>query len=377
MKKKLNILFLCSWYPSRVHPENAIFVQRHAEAANSINNVSVVHIISDANNVKNIEYSFSKTNGLQTYIAYLKPTKNKITKVFRYFKAYKELRKLVRNIDVIHVNHGFPLGLFAIMENLTSRIPFVSSEHWSGYKAPLNEKINFFQKKALKIIFKRASFICPVSENLKDSMIEFGLNAKYKCVPNVVDTKLFTPNLNLSNSSQFEITHISNMVNEIKNVQGILNVISRLEKKIPNIKFNLIGNNNHSYTQQIEELNIKCINITNFLNPEEVAEFLRKSDVFVLFSNYENLPCVILESFSCGTPVISTNVGGIKEYFPKEFGRLISPKDELALENELLNYYEQDKTIPKEKMHSYCKDNFSFYTIGKKFSEIYHQTLSK
>ena len=44
---------------------------------------------------------------------------------------------------------------------------------------------------------------------------------------------------------------------------------------------------------------------------EEVATAMRRADAFVLFRRYENLPCVILEAWSTGLPVIATEVGGV------------------------------------------------------------------
>ncbi|MCB4234228.1 glycosyltransferase family 4 protein [Kaistella anthropi] len=63
---------------------------------------------------------------------------------------------------------------------------------------------------------------------------------------------------------------------------------------------------------------------------QEVSEKMRASDCFVLFSDYENFPCVLLESLSTGTPVIATKVGGIPEVVNEKNGILISnSKDEL------------------------------------------------
>ena len=53
--KKLNVLFLCSWYPNRDNPTLGNFVQKHAEAANRENNITILSIISSPN-VKSTEF---------------------------------------------------------------------------------------------------------------------------------------------------------------------------------------------------------------------------------------------------------------------------------------------------------------------------------
>ncbi len=45
--KRKNMLFLASWYPNRVIPGNGIFIRKHTEAVALIQNVYVLHIITD------------------------------------------------------------------------------------------------------------------------------------------------------------------------------------------------------------------------------------------------------------------------------------------------------------------------------------------
>jgi len=83
--------------------------------------------------------------------------------------------------------------------------------------------------------------------------------------------------------------------------------------------FNLIGDDPSRYKKEISNLKIdpENIKLIDQIPHREVASILQSTDLLLMFSNYENLPCVILEAFACGVPVISTDVGGIKEYFPE------------------------------------------------------------
>jgi len=96
LAKKLHILFLSSWYPTRVSPTRGDFVQRHAEAVATLHKVTVVHIISDKSLRGKIEFSEFKKNKITTKIIYIPYTKNRIFKFILFFKTYiKTIKKIV------------------------------------------------------------------------------------------------------------------------------------------------------------------------------------------------------------------------------------------------------------------------------------------
>lgn len=49
MNRKLHVLFLNSWYPSRISPKNGDFIQRHAETVSIKHKVTSIHVITDSN----------------------------------------------------------------------------------------------------------------------------------------------------------------------------------------------------------------------------------------------------------------------------------------------------------------------------------------
>jgi len=110
LTKKLHILFLCSWFPSKEYPTNGDFIQRHAEAISLKHNVSVLHIVSSKKIAKTTIKKDIDAN-LTTYVGYVKHTENSILKAIRFYKTYIQILRLIGNYDVIHVNTLYPFGI--------------------------------------------------------------------------------------------------------------------------------------------------------------------------------------------------------------------------------------------------------------------------
>lgn len=375
MKKPLHILFLAGWYPSRVTPEAGDFIKRHAEAVSLKNDVTVVHIKSDPNSRKKIEIEAYTKNNVRTLIAFVKPSSNAITKLFRFIKAYEILLKKVGNYDIVHLNKLYPAGIIAVFLNIFKKKKYIISEHFHIYHKPFNEKIGFVEKQLSKIITKRAAYVCPVSDNLGSAMQAFGLKGNYHKVPNVVKTDVFYPKENKP-KEPFKLLHVSSMAS-LKNVDEILKVVAEFQKNNADFVFYLIGRDSNKYEKLAKSLKIKSdkIKFIDQIDQKALSEYYRKSDVFLLFSSIENLPCVILESFSSGTPVITTNVGGISEYFPEKYGYLIEKGNKKQLLDRILKIQNSSERESATSMHAYVEKNFSSNTIATTFDKLYRESI--
>lgn len=371
--KKLHILFLCSWYPSKASPTNGDFIQRHAEAVAMLHKVSVL-FITTLPGIKNVQYESTEKDNLTTHIVYIPHQKFGIMKWVFYFKYFFNLLKKIGQFDIVHLNRLYPFGVFALYLKFIRRKKYIISEHWSGYQYPNNLHIHFFEKIISKFITENAAYVCPVTNHLAKEMQKFGLKGNYSPVPNVVDTDLFLPVTHHNTHPVF--IHISSLSDEIKNISGILNTFGQLKKILPQFTLYLIGGNKDNYQTLLNSLNFEPHQVIflEHLPHQEMVKYLQHSDLFVLFSRYENLPCVILESFSCGVPVISTDVGGIKEYFPDGFGKLIPVNDQDALVEELL-HFQKKKWADKNEMHSFAEKHFSKNAIANSFHALYLKTI--
>jgi glycosyltransferase involved in cell wall biosynthesis len=69
-----------------------------------------------------------------------------------------------------------------------------------------------------------------------------------------------------------------------------------------------------------------------------VALWLGAADVFVLASDFEGCPNVVLEAMACGRPVVATKVGDVERMVPPLAGILLDdPNDCTALADALIS----------------------------------------
>jgi glycosyltransferase involved in cell wall biosynthesis len=213
---------------------------------------------------------------------------------------------------------------------------------------------------------------------LGEAMKKIGLKGNYKTVPNVVDTNLFQPEFSEKTSDIKKIVHISSLDDKQKNVSGIIKVINQLSKQRNDFELHIISDGD---SRELKELanSFHLLNIKIFFHGKksssEIAAFLKDAAFLLLFSNYENLPCVIAESFAAGVPVLSTEVGGINEYFNTKLGILIKPEDEIGLFSAMNEMIDKHTEFDKNYLHNYAKENFSYEIIGKKLFNIYKEVL--
>ena len=367
-----NVLFLSSWYPSRVHTTLGNFVRYHALAASKYNSINVLYIVAD-DNVKDYEIKYFQDHELKTTIVYFK---RGIFKYLNYFVAFtkgfhfvKEKNKL--KFDIVHMNIMHPGIWQALYLKWRYKIPYVVSENWHGFQDLAKYNLSFLEMKLIKIGFRFSSVISPVSKQLKNCMINANYQAKYQIIPNVVDTDKFHIGELDTNKNNFTFLHVSTLDDSIKNVSGIIDAFEKIKHK--NMVLKIIGDGPVDWIiKKVSTLKTKnTVVVESEKTHDQIAEEMQKADVFVLFSNIENLPLVLIESISSGTPFIATKVGGIPELFNNELGRLVDAGSIDQLLSEMNFMVENPDFFNPSRIRSFAIKNYSNEEVGKKFNDLY------
>ena len=369
------ILFISSWFPNKLEPTNGNFVQRHAEAVSLLHDVEVLHAIGDFNQKEKFVFDDEMINGIRTLIVYYKNSKNPLQNFLRRMKAYQLGFKKMQKPDLVHGNVLHNNLLFAVYLKKKFGIPFVVTEHWTALREINRNKLPFQKKMIAKFIGNQSSMLLPVSKDLEKGLKSLPIKTKMKVVPNVVDDTVFKPKT--SENEKITFIHVSSLIPR-KNPEKIIEAAINLWEKGFDLNLKIGGDGDiKPLMNQIEKSSFRDkIEIFGELTISEVAEKMKNADCFILFSDDENQPCVIAESFASGIKVISTNVGGISEFFPDNFGILLEKVDVKLLEEAMIKVLNSELNSSKKEISHYAEQTFSKQKIAEKFSEIYNQVLS-
>lgn len=383
--KRIKVLSICSWYPNETNPTLGNFVQKHAQAASKYNDVVSLSIFPSIKDTK-IRLVENKGETFSEIVVYYPKKEGKPTlwNRFRNFLAHRKAFKLgyrsIKSIfdkpEIVHLNIIYPLGIWALYLKWFKGIPYVITENSTGLHVGSDHVYPKHILKLCKFIIRRASLLLPVSQDLKNNMQKLSPKSEFAIISNVVDEEIFKYE-NETNVDQKTLIHISTGNDAHKNISGILSCISKISDSRRDFKLQIVSDGDIDYAKE----KVKSLNIEDIVmfyptkTTSEIADMIRKSSALLLFSNYENFPCVIAESMMLGKPIISTDVNGIPEHVHPEYGILVAKGDEIELEKAIMGFLDNKFHFDSNEIHSYAFKHFSYQEVGKSFDRVYRKVL--
>jgi len=151
-------------------------------------------------------------------------------------------------------------------------------------------------------------------------------------------------------------------------------IIDNLKDK-ENILFLNVGNhtpiqskNNVEYVKQI-------------IDPKQINLYYNATDVLLFTSVSENFPLVILEAMSCGLPIVSFDVGGVKEVLEHKINGFIAKYKDIDSLEEGINYiFSLDESQKFEMLQNSTKKIKEHYSLDKMidaYMNLYEKIINK
>lgn len=270
--------------------------------------------------------------------------------------------------QLVHANFWMS-GMVAMTIKKFMKIPFVITFHALGIVRAMHQKeADKFPKRRIfiekKIVNNADRIIAECPQDEEDLKVHYlATDGSLEIVPcgfnpsefNTVSKSHAREKLGLDMSENI-ILSLGRIVPR-KGIDNIIQSLKYLKNTTANIKLLIVGGDsdplNDSTKEEVNRLKriaadehvLENIQFVGPKQPHELKYFYSAADVFISTPWYEPFGITPLESMACGTPVIGSNVGGIKyTVLDGETGFLVPPKEpsilaektNMLLENKLL-----------------------------------------
>ena len=298
--------------------------------------------------------------------------------------ACRILREAIKDdICVIH-SHGYKGDiLVGLVKWAYPKIPLVSTIHgWTSMGG--GRKISVYEWLDSRML-KLADAVVLVSNEMvkNENMRKFG-NMEHTVINNGIQPIVPNPNLVDDEVRRFcaggtVIGSIGRLSPEKGHV-FLLRAFHRILQEGGNAKLVLLGDggSRSSLEAEIRTLRLE----SKVLLPgykDGGCNYLPLFDLFVLPSLTEGLPVTLLEAMSCGTPIVSTRVGGIAEALENgEAGLLVEAGDIDELKEAIWTLYRNPELGKKLALKAkvIVEQRYSAETMARRYLGVYERVAA-
>lgn len=283
-----------------------------------------------------------------------------------YLKNYPLLQRKIKSVrpDIIHAHYG----LSGLLANLQRSVPVVTTYHgsdindkkalpWSKMAMHLSAWNIFVSKKTLEIAKPWALLASLRGGTAKQSSGNTG--NKYTLLPCGIDLS------DLQLTSKVEARQKMHLEKDKKYVL-FAGAFDNAVKNAPLAQ---------ETVAQLHDGRVELLELKGYTR-EEVTLLMCAADAFLMTSHTEGSPQVVKEAMACGCPIVSVDVGDVKERVEGLEGCFVAnsrePKELSDLLVQAMSF--EGKTQGREKVIAGGLDN---ELVAKKLIEIYHSVVAE
>lgn len=304
------------------------------------------------------------------------------------FSVIRRVQQLIEeeNIQIVHT-HGPRANLYGYFIRKFVPFTWVTTVHSDprndflgrGMKGKLFTKLNLMMLQKMDHYFA-------ISSRFKAMLESFHIpSEKITTIYNGISFRdIYKAKLSREDVGMKESDFIVTMVARLDPVKGhihAIRAISRLKEKYPQLKLMLIGDGPYEkeLRSEVKRLGLED-HVSFLLHQEDVHSLLSISNVKLLTSYSESFPLVILEAARAHIPVISTDVGGVKDLISDEsLGWMIPVKDEkaieTAIEEAILAEEKGELKAYGDKLYEKASSHYSLEQFVHSVEKTYEQLL--
>lgn len=345
----MRVLALTSAYPTPESPVAGIFVREHIEAVRPYCDVAVVHLYRT--DVRRIEIERFDDGWRVRY-------PRRPASPWHLLAARRGLA-LVADYDLVHAHFflaGFPAVLF-------QRRPVIVTEQWSVFLPEDPARLGLAGRIAARVAFGRSAVALPVSAALRRGIEAHGIHARFRIVPNVVDTRLFHP----GGESRSGLLAVG-LLYDAKGFDVLLDALVHL----PEERLRLVGDGPLRGDLEAHARRVGVADRVVFHGrapKEEIAGLMRGAAVVVVPSRFETSCAVAIEALASGAPIVASAAGALPELLTSGGGVLVPPGDPRALADGIRDALARPPEM--DGVAERVRERYSSERVGAELAEIY------
>lgn len=191
-----------------------------------------------------------------------------------------------------------------------------------------------------------------------------------------IDTERFSPDRSYEKRNR-AVGYVGRLSEE-KGLRELVPVVANLPE---DITFVFVGDGDlrpwieDNLGPQIEDGRVQ---ITGWVERDEVPEYLNRLRLCVLLSRTEGLPTTVLESMACGTPVYANTVGGIPDIITHGETGYFAVKDSPAeVANHLVEMLDECDSEISADCRRVIEEEYSFEAAVERYRSIIHGQMGE
>jgi 1,2-diacylglycerol 3-alpha-glucosyltransferase len=258
--------------------------------------------------------------------------------------------------DIIHAHTPLTMGQEAYICARRFKVPLVGTHHtfFDHYLKIWHldyQWARYISWKLTNQYYNRCALVITPTKALAVAMQEHGLDSPVEVTPNSIphSDSGFGPRDKRSEEGKRTIVYMGRLSGE-KDVDKVIDAYALIVRdsgahnKATHLTIIGDGPYKNDLEKKAEELGIsKHVTFTGFLRGRDLADELRKHDVFVTASKSENMPISILEAMTSGLPIVGVAALGMPELVHHgENGFLVTPDDVHAMAERIREILDDD-----------------------------------
>lgn len=380
---KLKILVIPSWYPNEKDKLWGNYFIKQSEALNEYADVSMLYInrigLKELKKYKKEKLTDGYDKNLYKFNFYKKTIINYKAVSIDYsfkryekaaYKAYKKYIEIIGKPDIILVESTLPAGLAAKYIKEKENIPYVVHEH------SLDVLNNPIYKKYVNEILKNADDYMAVNSDIANSIKK--VRKDCHIVPNFIDCNKFDVE-RIKTNKDFNLISICNFY-KVKALEVLLKALNIVvnEKNNKDVKLKIVGTGDYKdyYESICNSLNLnENVEFVGYVENAKIPNILANSDVLCISSTVETFCIPIVEAFSSGIPVITTDCTGPLEIVDKT-NSIVVPKNNIEEYSDAIIKMKKDyKKYNSKEIKKYAFDRYDKSVICKKIINIFENII--